>query len=227
LQVRDMLLGRITTGNWKPGTLIPNEIDLAREFGLSVGTVRKALDQLQAEHLVTRRQGRGTFVNDLSSTEHASRFANLYGADGTRLAFKSKLVSTAARAATDAERRILELAQGASVINLVRLKSKNDAACVYEKSILPAALFAGLADDPALPDEISAMAQKYGQIAGSAEETVSIAQAEKDVADALAIAEGQSLLMLDRRVFTVEGVPLEWRLAWCNLEGGYYRSLLA
>lgn len=227
LQVRDMLLGRITTGNWKPGTLIPNEIDLAREFGLSVGTVRKALDQLQAEHLVTRRQGRGTFVNDLSSTEHASRFATLYGADGARLSFKTALVSATARAASEDERRILELAQGASVINLIRTKSKNETACVYERSILPAALFAGLIDDPALPDEISALAQKYGQIAGSAEESVMIAQADEDVAGALNVAEGSPLLALDRRLFTVEGVPLEWRLAWCHLEGGYYRSLLA
>lgn len=226
LQVRDMLLGRITTGNWKPGTLIPNEIDLAREFGLSVGTVRKALDQLQSEHLVTRRQGRGTFVNDLTSTEHASRFANLYGSDGTRLVFKASILSATARAASDSERRVLELGQGASVINLVRVKSKNDVPCVYERSIVPAALFAGLIDDPANADEISALAQKYGQIAGSAEETITIAQADKDVADVLSVAENQPLLALDRRLFTVEGVALEWRMSWCHIQGGYYRSLL-
>lgn len=226
LQVRDMLLGRITTGNWKPGMLIPNEIDLAREFGLSVGTVRKALDQLQAEHLLTRRQGRGTFVNDLASTEHASRFANLYNRDGTRLILQSKIVAVNAAAADESARRALELAQGASVINLVRIKSQNGARCVYETSTLPAALFAGLADDPEIPDEISALAQKYGQIAGSAEETISIAKADKDAAEKLSIPEGSALLSLDRKVFAVEGAPIEWRRAVCHLDGGYYKSMV-
>ncbi len=222
-----MLLGRITTGNWKPGTLIPNEIDLAREFGLSVGTVRKALDQLQAEHLLTRRQGRGTFVNDLASNEHASRFANLYGSDGARLNLKSKVLSVTAHAADEPARRALSLPQGASVIHLVRLKFRMDLPCVYETSILPAALFAGLPDDTNIPDEISALAQKYGQIAGSAEETVSISQADKDAAQKLSVAEDSALLHLDRKVFAVEGQTLEWRLALCNLRGGHYRCMVA
>jgi len=227
LQVRDMLLGRITTGNWKPGTLIPNEIDLAREFGLSVGTVRKALDQLQAEHLLTRRQGRGTFVNDLASNEHASRFANLYNGDGTRLNLQSKTVSVSAHAANEAERRALGLAQGASVIHLVRLKFRKAAPCVYEKAVLPAALFAGLPDDDDIPDEISALAQKYGQIAGSAEETISISKADKDEADQLSVAEASALLRLDRKVYAVEGAALEWRHAVCNLNDAYYKCSVA
>lgn len=222
-----MLLGRITTGNWKPGTLIPNEIDLAREFGLSVGTVRKALDQLQAEHLLTRRQGRGTFVNDLASNEHASRFANLYGSDGLRLNLKTKVLSVTAHAADEHARRVLGLPQGASVINLVRLKFRKDTPCVYETSMLPAALFAGLPDDTEIPDEISALAQKYGQIAGSAEETISIAKANKDAASRLSVAEHSAVLHLDRRVFAVEGATLEWRTALCHLEGGHYKAMVA
>jgi GntR family transcriptional regulator len=58
LQLRDALAERVAAGEWKPGTAIPNESDLAREFGVSAGTMRKALDLLEDEHLVTRRQGR-------------------------------------------------------------------------------------------------------------------------------------------------------------------------
>ena len=58
LQLRDALAERIAHGEWKPGTAIPNESDLAREFGVSSGTMRKALDMMEAEHLLTRRQGR-------------------------------------------------------------------------------------------------------------------------------------------------------------------------
>lgn len=227
LQVRDMLLGRITTGNWKPGTLIPNEVDLAREFGLSVGTVRKALDQLQAEHLLTRRQGRGTFVNDLSSAEHSSRFSNLYSADGERLTMSSKTLSAIVAPATDTQLRALEISKGSSVVNLVRLRTSPRGVRMYEESSLPAALFSGLADDGEIPDEIAALAQRYGQIVGSAEESVSVAAADEETAQKLSVAVGSPLMVLDRRAFAVDGVPIEWRLAACHAPATQYRCKIA
>ena len=85
LQLRDALAERIAHGEWKPGNAIPNESDLAREFGVSSGTMRKALDMMEGEHLLTRRQGRGTFVNDQSSDEMAMRFNNVRSKDGQRV----------------------------------------------------------------------------------------------------------------------------------------------
>ena len=61
LQLRDALAERISSGNWRPGAIIPSESDLAREFGVSPGTMRKALDLLESERVLIRRQGRGTF----------------------------------------------------------------------------------------------------------------------------------------------------------------------
>ncbi len=228
LQVRDMLLGRITTGNWKPGTLIPNEIELAREFGLSVGTVRKALDQMQAEHILTRRQGRGTFVNDLSTSEHSGRFCRLFGEDGIRLDLNCKNISISGIAADQSAKNVLELEEGSSVIHLVRLRSSGQKPILLEKSILPAHLFPGLPDDNDVPIEISALAQKYGKIAGSAEEMISISFADDEAADLLDVKKGHPLLSLSRKVFAVEGTPLEWRVALCNLSNGsYYKSVVA
>ena len=60
MQLRDVLAQRIASGEWKSGNTVPNEIDLARELGVSQGTVRRSLDLLESEHVVTRRQGRGT-----------------------------------------------------------------------------------------------------------------------------------------------------------------------
>jgi DNA-binding GntR family transcriptional regulator len=77
LQVRDALVGRVVNGTWTPTSIIPSEQDLARELGVSVGTVRKALDLMEAEGLVMRRPGRGTFVNDCASDGFAARFSNL------------------------------------------------------------------------------------------------------------------------------------------------------
>jgi len=79
LQVRDLVLERITGGTWKPGAMLPAEVDLARELGISSGTVRKALDALEAEHVVSRRQGKGTFVNDSKALALAWRYENVLG----------------------------------------------------------------------------------------------------------------------------------------------------
>src|ERR1700682_3876472 len=52
LQLRSALVGRIATGEWGPGTAIPNESDLAREYGVSTGTIRKSLHLMESEHLI-------------------------------------------------------------------------------------------------------------------------------------------------------------------------------
>ena len=80
--MRDAVAERIAAGTWKTGVAIPNEGDLAREFAVSVGTVRKALGLLEEQHILTRQQGRGTFVNDRGSEEAANRFQTIRGLDG-------------------------------------------------------------------------------------------------------------------------------------------------
>src|SRR5262245_2584916 len=85
LQVRDALAERIATGEWRSGSVIPNESDLAHEIGVSSGTVRKALELLDAQKLITRRQGRGTIVNDPASDDLACRFGRLRTAEGESL----------------------------------------------------------------------------------------------------------------------------------------------
>src|SRR5215204_1783030 len=61
-QVRDVLVKRIADGVWQAGQVLPSEPEIAADLGVSPGTVRKALDEMTAENLVVRRQGRGTYV---------------------------------------------------------------------------------------------------------------------------------------------------------------------
>lgn len=68
-QIKDLLVQSLERGEWMPGELIPSEIDLAARFQVSQGTVRKAVDELAAEHMLLRRQGKGTFV----ATHHEPR----------------------------------------------------------------------------------------------------------------------------------------------------------
>ena len=83
LQIKALLERSLDAGEWRPGAAIPSESDLARRFGASQGTVRKAIAALASENLVVRRQGKGTFV--ATHTEEASslfRFLRIRRNDG-------------------------------------------------------------------------------------------------------------------------------------------------
>src|ERR1035437_5450274 len=76
-QIKGLILNSLRSGEWKPGEVIPSEIELAARFRVSQGTVRKAIDELAAENLLLRRQGKGTFVATHAETKVQFRFLKL------------------------------------------------------------------------------------------------------------------------------------------------------
>src|SRR6187402_480675 len=76
-QIKDLILQSLQAGEWKPGEAIPSEMDLAVRYRVSQGTVRKAIDELAAENLVVRRQGKGTFVATHAEQHVQYRFLKL------------------------------------------------------------------------------------------------------------------------------------------------------
>src|SRR5690349_16395001 len=76
-QIKRLILQSLQAGEWKPGEAIPSEMDLASRFRVSQGTVRKAIDELAAENLVVRRQGKGTFVATHAEQHVKYRFLKL------------------------------------------------------------------------------------------------------------------------------------------------------
>ena len=89
-QVSDLLQRRIAAGNYAVGGLLPTELDLCQEFGISRHTVREALRRLAEAGFVQRRQGSGSQVisaNPKGGYVHSMRSLNelfQYAAD-TRL----------------------------------------------------------------------------------------------------------------------------------------------
>ena len=61
-EVKSDILSKIVQGNWRPGELIPNEIDLAARYGCARATVNRALRELSDEGIVERRRKAGTRV---------------------------------------------------------------------------------------------------------------------------------------------------------------------
>ncbi len=222
LQVKDMLIQRIAAGDWKPGAAIPNEIELSRELGISVGTVRKALDEMEHERLISRRQGRGTFVIDQTLTEHAVRFSNIRDPDGMRIGGDMVSGTIVAAAANETEARHLRLRNGEPIFRIHRVRAHHGVPLMVEESVVPQALFPGLEQESDLSPSIVVLAHCYGVLLGRAEERIGVAAAKGDVATLLNLEEGTPVLTLDCVVHTIEGRPIEWRLASCNLRENHY-----
>src|ERR1700752_1364219 len=81
-QIKGLILQSLQAGEWKPGEAIPSEMDLAARYRVSQGTVRKAIDEIAAENLVVRRQGKGTFVATHAEQHVQYRFLRLVPDDG-------------------------------------------------------------------------------------------------------------------------------------------------
>jgi GntR family transcriptional regulator len=222
LQVRDLLLERVTSGIWKPGSLLPSELNLAEELGVSLGTVRKAMDTLESERVITRRQGKGTIVNDSTMQAVAQRYDNIRDKTEQRIAQFEGAAEVSSGPATDEERRRLRLPAGAHVVRIRRVHLNNDRPYMHEEEVLPERLFAELTKLTEPPGRLAELAQRFGLVLGPATERVSVAIASKAVADKLAVAAGTPLLKLDRQVLAIDGSPVHWRVAYCHLEDETY-----
>src|SRR6202008_278246 len=100
--------------------------------------MRKALDLMEGEHLLTRRQGRGTFVNDQSSDELAARFSNIRGAEGRRICGQIKSSQVTSGSANEMECSRLRLNAQDSVYRIQRVRHDKGAVFQLEEASLPA-----------------------------------------------------------------------------------------
>ena len=217
-QVRNLLAQRIARGVWSPGSMLPNEGELARELGVSPGTVRKALDVLESDRLVLRRQGRGTSVVDLATGEVAARFSNLRNGKGERIVGDMELLAQTRDAPSEIEQQRLQLSTGDPVLRTTRLRRYKDQLFMHEQIALAVSRFPGLEGEDAGAYRISALAQRCGVHLVKASERVTLEQATPQTAKRLEVEAHTQLLKLDRVIYTAGGDPVQWRIALCSLK---------
>ncbi len=230
LQVKERLTRRLADGSLPPGVQLPTELELAAEYGVSQGTVRKALDELAAQNLVVRRQGKGTFVASHSPDRSLFQFFPLIGNNGIRRLPSSRLLSCRYRRARSAETRRLALAADATVIHIRRVRSLNTKPALAEEIVVPAVLFPDLGLPPGsdLPNTLYDLYERiYGISIASVVERVSAVAASASEASLLSLAPGAALLQIDRIAYTVDGKPVEWRVSRCDTSQCHYQSLPA
>ena len=215
-QVEAILRDRIVGRAWRPGELIPTEPDLATELGVSPGTVRRALAALERNHLIERRQGRGTFVAQQTSEQALGQFFRLRDLAGRPVTPLTAILSVGTGPATPAEAAALGLDPAAAVHRVHRSRRLDGWTRVAEVITLPAEIFPGLAlplSPARLEVEIYVHYRRaHGIIVVRAEEAMAARGATADEARALGLEEGIPVLEVARLAYDAAGRAVERRV---------------
>jgi GntR family transcriptional regulator len=223
-QVKDVLTRRIADGVWAAGNVLPSEPDIAADLGVSHGTVRKALDELAAENLVVRRQGKGTFVARHDDARILFQFFKLFTDAGERRFPDSRILSVDVRDADAEAARVLDLRKGARVVALERVRTLADTVCIFERITLPKALFPGI-EKRDLPNNLYELYRSdFGVTIARATERLKAVAATRREARHLDVAVGAPLLSVDRTALAIDGAPVEWRVSLCRTDTIHYLS---
>src|SRR6201996_6326353 len=158
-QVYDIVVRRVAEGNWRPGEALPSEQSLARELGVSQGTMRKALDSLTAEKVLERRQGKGTFIAENTQERTLFRFFRMARPGGKRLKPERAGETVKIRVSRATERARLDLDRGERVVQITRIRHIEGRPALHELIVLPAQMFPGIENKPSLPNTLYSLYQ--------------------------------------------------------------------
>jgi GntR family transcriptional regulator len=213
-QIKTLILQGLESGEWRPGEAIPSESELAVRFNVSQGTVRKAVDEMAAENLVVRRQGKGTYVATHDDPRAFFRFLKLVPLSGKIEPTKSiPLECWRAKAGPEAA-RMLAIKLGAAIIIVRRVLQFEGKAVVVDEIYLPGEIFSGLSLETLRDYQgslYSLFEADFGVRMIRAEERLRAVAADRGSAELLGVAEGSPLLSVERVSFTYGDKPVEWR----------------
>ncbi|MBL8503085.1 MAG: GntR family transcriptional regulator [Rhodocyclaceae bacterium] len=228
-QIKNLILQGLASGEWRPGEAIPSEAELAVRFNVSQGTVRKAIDEMAAENLVVRKQGKGTYVASHNDPRAFFRFLRVVPNEGGVAVPQSvPLECWRAKAGQEAA-RILEIPLGAS-INIVRRLLRFDAKpVVLDEIYLPGEVFQGLTLEVLQDNQDSLYTlfeTRFGVRMIRAEERIRAVAADRASAELLTVEEGSPLLSVERVTYTYGDKPVEWRRGLYSTAEHYYLNEL-
>jgi len=228
-QIKTLITQDLQAGVWKAGEMIPSEFELASRFQVSQGTVRKAIDELAAENLLTRRQGKGTFVATHAEQTTRYRFLRLAADDGSGRELQRRLLECRrVRASLDVA-RALELKSGDPVVFVRRLLLSERKPVVLDDIWLPGRLFKELTAERLASYEgpmYALFEAAFGVQMIRAEEKIRAVAANAQAAALLDVAAGAPLLSVERRSLTFGERPVELRRGLYRTDAHHYRNEL-
>ncbi len=231
-QIKSLILQSLQAGEWKPGAPIPSETELAARFRVSQGTVRKAIDDLAADNLLLRRQGKGTFVATHAEQQVRYRFLKLVpdsgDVDSDGPAGRTIVDCKRLRATADVA-RALALRTGDAVLQVRRVLAYAGVPTILEDIWLPGIPFKGLTTER-LADSRQPMyalfEKEFGVRMVRAEEKIRAVLPDAAQAGLLAVSPATPLLSVERIAHTYNDTPMELRRGLYRTDRRHYRNEL-
>jgi GntR family transcriptional regulator len=227
-QVKQHLVRRVLEGEWKPGQSLPSEMRLAEEYGLSQGTVRKAIEEMAVEGLVSRQAGRGTFVTSYSGNRKPFRFHRLRAENGEKVAgdnvefiFVRDGVRNARAAAG------LGVDGQTDLTETLRVRDLDGTPALTERIFLPTAMLPGVRGhlEAEMPASIYLLLEKhYNALITRVEEQVRSRFPDAEEARLLRVDPKTPVLEVERVAYSLGGDILEWRIMTCETSRIHYSS---
>ena len=228
-QIKALIMRSLQHAEWRPGEAIPSETGLAARFKVSQGTVRKAIDELAAENLLVRRQGKGTFVATHAEERVQFRFLRLMPDGGEAGGMTRRLIDCKRQRAPAEVARALRLRASDPVIRARRLLSFRGLPVVLDDIWLPSSLFKGLTVErlAAHPGPMYGLFEsEFGVRMIRAEEKIRAVAADAASAELLGLPVGAPLLSVERLAYTYGDQPVELRRGLYSTASHHYRNEL-
>ena len=226
-QIKALILQSLQAGEWKPGELIPSEVELANRFKVSQGTVRKAIDEMSAENLVVRRQGKGTFVATHHEARAHFRFLRLMPDVGEAHAGESRIIEVKRLRASADVARLLDIKSADSVIFIRRVMAFDGVPTILEEIWLPGIIFKGLTAERLIDYKgpmYGLFETEFGTHMIHAAEKIRAVSAGLEESELLQVAMATPLLSVERVSFTYGNKPVEVRRGLYVTDRHHYQN---
>lgn len=227
--VKKQITEALRSGKWKHGQKIASEPQLAERFGVSVGTVRKAIGELEAENILVREQGRGTFVISHTRDYMLNVFFRIVDADGKKELPTVSLLSMKRGRADRNTAGLLKLTPRAPVIDIEALLSLKDRPTILDRIRLPVQLFGELADHlfKHRSGTIYGLFQeRFGITVVRADEHITAVVAGEREVRLIGVAPGVLPLRIQRVAYTYKDVAVDARVRLVDSSQHAYLSAL-
>ena len=228
-QIKSLILRSLEGGEWKPGDVIPSEQELATRFKVSQGTVRKAIDELAADNLLVRRQGKGTFVATHAERHIQYRFLRLQSDSEDAVATQRTIIECKRQRASAEVARLLGIRSGDTVVCVRRVLKFQGQPVILEDIWLPGTPFKGLSSEGLTAEQGPMYAffeREFGVRMVRATEKIKAIAATSETAHLLNLQPGHPLLSVERVAYTYNDVPMELRRGLYQTEAHHYQNEL-
>jgi len=217
LQVENLVRDLIEKPIYKKGKLLPKEVDMANQLGISRNTVRQAISKLVIEGLLERKKGVGTKVTNKNiNTKLKSWMSFTQEMNNKGISFINYEIKVEKVKATKEVAEALEIAENTEVLKLSRLRGDDEGPFVQFVSWLHPRI--GLTGKEDFTRPLYQILEKdFSAIIDLSREEIKATIPEKTISEKLKIKETTPILKRIRKVYDPGKRPLEFCI-------GYYKA---